>query len=168
MSRMSAIRDMIKGASPALQGAAVGGLAAGAIGAGMAMYNGKDTRQSLDVGTKAAAGGLAGIAAGAMAGYAGAAPRIAKSGLSGGFKNMSRMFSKSSSMLKPSMAKMAMGGVLGAVAGGGYAVLQSNKIPTQDLSARLDFETKRKQMTVDANLRQMREMREIMNDTRMR
>lgn len=165
---MTAIRDAIKGAAPMLQGASVGGLGAGVLGAGLALYNGKDTRQSLDVGAKAALGGVAGMAAGAVAGYAGAAPKLAKAGMTGGLANMQRMFNRSSGLLKPSMTKMVAGGLIGAAAGAGYAVLKSNKVPPQDLSARLQFETDRKRMTVEENLRQMREMREIMNDTRMR
>ena len=165
MSRMSAIRDAIKGASPMLKTGAIGSIAAGAVATGLGMNSGKDLNTSLGIGGSAALGASAGMMAGSAAGLSAALPRAAKAGLSG---NMGRFFSRSSSLLKPSMTKMLAGGLIGAFAGGGYAVLKSNKAPSMSYGDRLSFETKRKQMTVDENLRQMKALREIMNETRMR
>lgn len=166
MSRLSSIRDAIKGAAPALKTGLAGGLAAGAVATGLGLYSGKDSNQSLEIGKQAAFGASVGMAAGAAAGLIGAAPRLAKAGFSGGVGNMSRLANRASGLLKPSMAKVVAGGILGAAAAGGYAVLKSNK--PVSFNDRLDFETKRKQMTVDANVNQMKRMREVMNDTRMR
>jgi hypothetical protein len=153
---MSSIRDMAKTAGMTAAAGGAAGLAAGG-------YSGKDLSTSLDMGAYGAAGATAGLAAGAGWNYAKKMPSAIKAGFGGGGWGG---FTSALKSAGTSGWKMATGGALGALAGMGYATLNANK--PMNYNDRLNFETKRKKMVVEENLRQMREMRQIMQDTRMR
>jgi len=179
MSRMNSIRDAVKNlqanagnfAKSGLSALKMGGAAAavgGGAAMGISMNEGKDLRSSMDIGAGAAMGGTIGMAAGFLApmmkGGARSLLNAGKAGFrSGSFSRAQTSLSRSASKLRPGGAmSMAMGTTMGAVAGGGYAVLESNKAKNPNYSDRLKYDTERKKMIVSENLRQMREMREMM------
>lgn len=167
MSRMNSIRDLAKGMAPVLKVAGAAGIGAAAAGAGIGMYTGKDMTSTGNLAQGAAMGALAGMSAGALSAYARGMPGALRAArATGSWKGGFNSFKSTMSGIRPSMTNTAIGGVTGMGLGLGYATLQSNKPVGFD--ERLKFEQKRKQMAVDENLRQFKEMRQIMADTRLR
>lgn len=168
---MSSIRDAVKTtAGIAAAGAAVGG--------GIAMANDKDLSQIGSSAMYAAAGAVlgaplgVGLVAGKTAGriYGKAAGVGLRAGSFSRFGDAAgRMAGSMNNISRRSLTMGALAGSLGgSLFGAGYATLESNKAKNPSYSDRLKFETARKKMTVDANLEQMRQMRQIMAETRLK
>lgn len=152
MSRMDSIRNAAKIAG----GAAV-------VGGGVAAYNKHDMGSSLQIGAGAGIGAAAGMAAMAGAKFGKGLPSAFRAGMAGsGMKGRASAFAgalgKGGSM---SGKNMAIGALAGAGIGMGMATLKSNRTPSVDYTKRLEYDTKRKAMIVQENIRQMQNQRAL-------